>query len=329
MLSVKIFGSIVLVGALFATAACSDSSKSLNPTAPSAVAAASLNVEAADAIAESGATAGRGNPGKPENPGNGNGNGNGSGNDDRGKGNDDDKGKAPSTTPPASNTPPPGNTTPGAPTAPTNPVTGKVEIEGLISAIAGTSITVNGQVVMVPTGTVIRHGSRAVAFSALAIGDRVHVKALMQATGLEATEVKLQHSRGDDDDDDTDDDDDNDDEEGVGTVRVSIVDATGSEAGDTAAFRLTRVVSPTLPLTSSLTVTFALTGTATNGVDYTTIPVTVMFPAGQATVNVTVTPVADALAEAAESVTLTLTSVAPYVLGTPTTATVTIVNVGG
>ena len=222
----KTLGAIVLVGAMSA-AACGDSSKSINPTAPSAVAAASLNAEAGDADAESGPTAGKGNPGKPDNPGNGNGNGK-----------PDDKGKAP--TAPA----PPSTTSPGAPSAPTNPITGKVEIEGLISAIAGTSITVNGQTVAVPAGTVIRHGSRAVAYSELGLGDRVHVKARLQGTVLEATEVKLQNagSGGDDDGDDAG---------GTGSVWVSIVDATASEAGtDTAAFRLTRVASATQPLTS-------------------------------------------------------------------------------
>ncbi len=305
MFSVKTFGPIVLAGAMLVSAACGDSAKSMNPTAPSAVAAASLNVEATDATAESGTTAGKGNPGKPDNPGNGN-------------GKPDDKGKAPSTDTP------PSNTSPGAPTAPTNPVTGRVQIEGLIAAIVGTSITVNGQSVAVPADAVIRHGSRAVAYSELSIGDRVHVKARMQTAGLEATEVKLQNPGSGDDDDDGGGDGDS-----SGTVWVSIVDATASETGaDTAAFRLTRAASDTLPLTSPLTVTFTLTGTATNGADYIALPLTATFLAGQATVDVTVTPVADALVEPSESVILTLTAVAPYVLGTPTTATVTIVNIG-
>jgi hypothetical protein len=308
----KTLGSIVLAGAL-ATAACGDSSKSLNPTAPSAVAAASVNAEIGDAGGESGVTAGKGNPGKPDNPGNGNGKPDDSGKpDDKGK--PDDRGKAPSE--PAPPVPvPPSNTTPGAPTAPTNPVTGKVEIEGLIDVITATSITVNSHTVVVPAGTVIRHGSRAVAYADLSVGDRVHVKARLQGTVLEATEVKLQNDgKGDDDDDG----------EGAGTVRVSIVDANASEIGpDTAAFRLTRIASATQPLTAPLTVTFTLTGTAANGVDYTSIPVTATFGPDVATVDVTVTPVADALAETPESVILTLTAVAPFALGSSTTGTVT------
>jgi hypothetical protein len=309
MLRIKTLRLFVAAGAVLVTAACGDSSKPLSPTSPSAMTANGLSAEMGDANAESGATGKGGNPGKPDNPGNGNGNGN-----DKDK---DDKGKPPSTPP---SPPAPAPPSPGAPAAPTNPVTGKVEIEGLITAIAGTSITVNGQVVSVPAGTVIRHGSRAVAFTELSIGDRVHVKALRQGTGLEATEVKLQNSGpGDDDDDGV--------EDGAGTVFVSILDATASENGsDTAAFRLTRVASTTLPLTSPLVVTFALAGTATNGVDYTSIPLTATFLPGQATVDVTVSPTADALAEGSESVVLTLGTVAPYTLGSPSTGTVAIAD---
>ncbi len=300
MLSMKTVGSIGLAGALLATAACGGSAKSSNPTAPSAVVATTLNEVAGEPGAEFGTAARGGNPGSPSNPGNGNGNGN-------------DKG-------PPSSTPPPSNTSPGAPSVPGNPGNSRVEIEGLISAIAGTSITVNARTVNVPDGTVIRHGSRAVAFSELGLGDRVHVTARMQGTALEATEVKLQNPSGGDDDDDGDD-------ETGGSVRVSILDATAAETGtDQGAFRLTRVASATLPLTSALTVSFTLSGTATNGTDYTSVPLSATFPAGAATVDVVVAAVADALAEGSETVILTLTSVAPYVLGSPTTGTVTIAD---
>lgn len=290
MLSVKSLGSIILVGALFATVACGDSAKSLNPTAPSAVAAATLNEEAGDPGAVSGSTGKGDNKGKP----------------------DDDKGR------------PPSNTSPGAPSAPSNPGSSKVEIEGVISALVGTSITVNGRTVNVPDGTVIRHGSRAVAFSQLGVGDRVHVTARMQGTALEATEVKLQNPSGDDEDDEDDSDDDG---AAGGSVWVSILDATATEGGtDQAAFRLMRVASATLPLTSPLTVTFTLSGTAANGTDYTSLPLTATFLAGSATADVVIAPLADALAEGSETVILALTTVTPYALGSPTTGTVTIAD---
>lgn len=315
--SLKTTGSIGSALALLVSVACGDASKSLNPTAPSAVVASTAVAATSDANAESGPMAGKGNPGKPDNPGNGN---------DKDK---DDKGKSPSppapTPPPA--TPPPANTSPTAPTVPANPITGRLQIEGLITAIAGTAITVDGRIVTVPTGAVIRHGSRALALSQLGIGDRVHIKARMQGTVLEATEVKLQNSGGNDDGDDEG-DGDGDDDESAATVRVSILDATASETGvDSGAFRLTRVASTTFALTSPLTVTFTLTGTAVNGTDYTRVPLTATFLAGQAVVDVTVAPLMDALAEGSESVILTLTSVAPYALGSPTTGTVTISDV--
>lgn len=292
MLSVKTVGSIGLVGALLATSACGDSSKALIPTAPSAAAVSTQNEVAGDAGAESGAAARGGNPGKPENPGN---------------------GKGPRTSEP------PAGPSPGAPTAPGNPGTSRVEIEGLISAIAGTAITVNSESIHVPVDAVIRHGQRAVAFSELSLGDRVHVRARLQASLLEATEVKLQNPGGG-----AGDGDDDSEPEG-GTVWVSIVDATAAETGaDPGAFRLTRIASAALPLTSPLTVTFALSGTATNGTDYANVPLTATFLAGQSTVDVAVAPIADALAEGSETVTLTLTSVAPYTLGLPTSGTVTI-----
>ena len=172
-----------------------------------------------------------------------------------------------------------------------------------------------------PVGTVIRHGSRAVAYSELGIGDRVHVKAHMQGAVLEATEVKLQNPGGGGDDGDDGGDDD------AGTVWVSIIDSTASETGiDTGTFRLRRVPSSLLQLASPLTVTFALAGTASNGIDYTDVPLTATFLAGQATVDVTVAPIADGLVEGSESVILALTSVAPYVLGSPISGTVTIAD---
>jgi hypothetical protein len=108
---------------------------------------------------------------------------------------------------------------------------------------------------------------------------------------------------------------------------VSILDATAAETGtDPGAFRLTRIASAALPLTSPLTVTFTLTGIATNGGDYTLLPLTATFLAGQATVDVVVAPTADGLAEGPETVILTLASVAPYATGTPTSGTVTITD---
>jgi hypothetical protein len=312
MYSLKIF-SLLMVGAV-ATVACGDSKSSMNPVAPSAVVVDAQNVEAGEGVSTA--------TGKPENPGNGKGNGNnGNGNNGNGNGNGNDKQPTTPTVPGTSGNTSPGNTTPPA------PATRKVEIEGLITAKAGDTITVNGQTVVVPSTCTIRHGSTSFTFATLSVGDRVHVRAMRTTTGtgatasttIEATEVKLQNpaGTGGDDDDPVD---------PTALVSVSAFDALASEAGsNTGTFRLTRSGSATL-LTSPLTVTFTLTGTATNGADYANLPLTATFAANQATVDVLVTPVADATTEGSESVVLTLTTVAPYDLGSPATATVTITD---
>ena len=295
MTTLKATWSLVLVGALV-TAACGDSKSSMLPTAPSAVGAASQSAEAgSDGV--SGPTAKGGVPGPPEDKG-----GNGK------KPDQTPGGKAPT------------NTSPGAPTIK------KVEIEGLISAKGGDSITVNGQQVVVPSTCPIRHGQTMFTFADLHVGDRVHVRAskatsessrVFAVTTLEATEVILQNpgdGEGSGDDTPTD------------MVSVTATDAFASEiAGDTGTFTLTRSGSATL-LASPLIVTYTVSGTATSVADYTALLGTATFAAGVATTTVVVTPVADAATEGPETVKLTLTTVTPYDLGSPAEATVTITD---
>src|SRR5690242_14627493 len=58
----------------------------------------------------------------------------------------------------------------GVPGPPAAPGLKKVEIEGLISAKSGDSITVNAQTVTVPSTCTIRHGQTPVPFAQLAVG---------------------------------------------------------------------------------------------------------------------------------------------------------------
>lgn len=279
-------------------AACGDSKSSMNPVAPSAVVLdGSQNAEAGGVA---GPQARGGVPGPPQNRG---GNGNGNGN-----------GRQPS------NSGPPTNTSPGSPNA---PGLKKVEIEGVIFAKGGDSITVNGQKVIVPSTCPIRHGSTMFTFADLHIGDRVHVRAnkvtsegttgFSASTTLEATEVKMQNpgevSEG---------------SEPTSLVSVAATDALAAEGGaNTGLFTLTRSGSDTL-LASPLSVTFTLTGTATNGEDYASVPLTASFAAGAATTTVVVVPVADETIEGPETVILTLDDTTPYEVGSPSFATVTI-----
>lgn len=282
------------------TAACGDSKSSLNPTAPSAASAATATVDANGNVVTSGAM--------HHKPGHGGGNGNGNGN---GR----DRDREPRT---------PANTSPD-PTRPVPPGKSKVEFEGLIEAVSSGSILVNGQVILVTPETIIRHGNRMFDVSELRAGDRVHVRAdrvaapasavgpVAEAT-LQATLILLQNP-GDGDGEGEED----------GLVSVTASDASASETGSNpGAFRLTRTGSPA-QLALPLAVSFILSGTATNGSDY-TAPLTATFLANETSVDVPITPAADDIAESAESVILTLTSVAPYELGSPITATVTITD---
>ncbi|MCZ8365414.1 MAG: M10 family metallopeptidase C-terminal domain-containing protein [Microcystis sp. LE19-251.1A] len=78
--------------------------------------------------------------------------------------------------------------------------------------------------------------------------------------------------------------------------------------------------------TNSLTVNYSISGTATNGTDYTSIPTSVTFAAGSSTATVTVDPTADTIVESDETVILTLAAGTGYTVGTPNAATGTITN---
>jgi hypothetical protein len=106
------------------------------------------------------------------------------------------------------------------------------------------------------------------------------------------------------------------------TVTVAATDASASESGsDVAVFTLSRSGS----FTAALTVNFTLTGTATNGSDYTTVPLTATIPEGDASATVTIAPIADGIVEGTEDVVLTLAD-GDYTIGSPGTATATIAD---
>ena len=281
----------LLIAGAFVTVACGDSKSSLNPVAPSAIVFdGSQNVQSGGIAGPQGKG---GVPGPPEDRGN---NSNNPGN-----------GKNPNS---------------GAPGTPTAPGLKKVQIEGLISATGGDSITVNGQNVIVPSTCPIRHGSTLFNFADLHIGDRVHVTAnkvtdstgaVASITTLEATEVKLQNPG-----------EPAEIVELTGLVSVTATDALAEEVdGNIGLFTLTRSGSATL-LAAPLSVTLTLTGTATNGTDYSGLPLTANFAAGVATTTVEVKPTSDAVTEGPETVILTLGATAPYEVGSPASATVTI-----
>ena len=105
---------------------------------------------------------------------------------------------------------------------------------------------------------------------------------------------------------------------------VSIVanDADASEGGDAGQFTLTR----TGETTAALIVNVTRSGTAANSTDYSSIASTQTIPAGQSSVIVNVTPIQDTTNEGNETVILTVATGAGYVVGAPSSATVTLAD---
>jgi hypothetical protein len=90
------------------------------------------------------------------------------------------------------------------------------------------------------------------------------------------------------------------------------VEATAASVSETApsagTFAITRT-SAGVPLT----VNYTLTGSASNGVDYVTLPGSVTFDASQTTTNITVTPIDDSVTETTETVILSINASSDYV----------------
>jgi uncharacterized protein YjiK len=113
---------------------------------------------------------------------------------------------------------------------------------------------------------------------------------------------------------------------GTPIVGITAVDGQASETGsDPGVFRFTRSGSTTSPMTVVYTITTGA-GQATSG-DYTpTLTGSQIIPAGAASVDVTITPVDDALVEGTEQLTLTLSDTGNYDVGSAAAATVTILD---
>ena len=107
------------------------------------------------------------------------------------------------------------------------------------------------------------------------------------------------------------------------TVTLAVTDATATEAGPTnGVFTVSR--SDALP--SATTVSLSFTGTATRGGDYVSPPLSATIPPGAMSVDVVIVPIDDTNVEGNETVNVTLRTSASYVVGTPSSGTVTIVS---
>ncbi|WP_172969348.1 Calx-beta domain-containing protein, partial [Microcystis aeruginosa] len=108
------------------------------------------------------------------------------------------------------------------------------------------------------------------------------------------------------------------------SITLAVAPASVTEDGTT---NLVYTFTRTGVTTDALTVNYTVSGTATNGTDYASIPTSVTFAAGSATATVIVDPTADTTVESNETVILTLASGTGYTVGTTTAVTGTITNV--
>jgi len=108
----------------------------------------------------------------------------------------------------------------------------------------------------------------------------------------------------------------------VATVSIQATVANAAEGGTQGQFTITRTGSTT----GAMTVNYTVGGTASNGTDYTTLTGNVTLGVGAASAVLPVLPADDPDAEGNETVIVTLGAGSGYALGTPSTATVTIVD---
>jgi hypothetical protein len=107
------------------------------------------------------------------------------------------------------------------------------------------------------------------------------------------------------------------------TVTLVASDPTATEAAVTTGHF---VVMRTGSTTSSLAVNYSVTGTASPSSDYTPLTGAVTIPIGAVSARITVRPVNDTVVEPNETVAVSLARNGPYAVGSPHSATVTIVS---
>ncbi|HEY3371327.1 MAG TPA: Calx-beta domain-containing protein [Prolixibacteraceae bacterium] len=111
---------------------------------------------------------------------------------------------------------------------------------------------------------------------------------------------------------------------GIGEKPILTIVATsdGTEGGSNGLFTITT----SKQFTISRTIDLLISGTATNGTDFTTITTPVTFPASQSTITLPVTIINDVSVEPAETVIVSIVAGTGYAIGTPSTATVNIID---
>lgn len=105
-------------------------------------------------------------------------------------------------------------------------------------------------------------------------------------------------------------------------LTISATDNTANEGGGDGQFTITRTGSTAADLSVFLTIT----GSAFNGIDYAAISTSAIIAAGAASTTLAVTPIDDDEVEVPENIIVTLNTNAAYALGSPSSATVTLVD---
>lgn len=112
-------------------------------------------------------------------------------------------------------------------------------------------------------------------------------------------------------------------------LTMAVPDASASEAGDRGTFSVTR----NGPALGALTVNFALSGTATRGVDYNVFldgnlisGNSFVMGAEAQTSPLEIVPISDSLTEGSESIVLSLATSSAYVIGSPSSGTMTLLD---
>jgi hypothetical protein len=106
------------------------------------------------------------------------------------------------------------------------------------------------------------------------------------------------------------------------TVIVAASPTSINEKSGTSTYTVTRTGSTT----SALTVNYAMSGTATNGTDYNTLSGSMIIASGSSTGTVPLTTIDRGLTSGSKTAILTISSNANYTVGTPSNATVTILD---
>ncbi len=106
------------------------------------------------------------------------------------------------------------------------------------------------------------------------------------------------------------------------TIAVSPTGGVAEDGGTSLVYTVTLSQNAV----TNTSVNFTVSGTATNGTDYATIASPVVIAAGSNSATITVNPTADATIETDETVVITLAAGSGYIVGTPASATGTILN---